>query len=79
MRAIGVLLESRGAQVSVNVERPLELPLAEVVAAVARRAPVAEAELVGLAPRAALEGFPDDVPMPGFDPERHLIENALGV
>ena len=79
VRAIGVLLESRGAQVSVNVERPLELPLAEVVAAVARRAPVAEAELVGLAPRAALEGFPDDVPMPGFDPERHLIENALGV
>ena len=27
---------------------------------------------------AALEGFPDDLPMPGFDPARHLIENALG-
>ncbi len=78
VRAMGVLLEGRGAQVSLNVERPLELPLAEVVAAVARRAPVAEAELVGLAPRAAMEGFPEDVPMPGFDPERHLIENALG-
>ena len=63
---------------SLNVERPLELPLAEVVAAVRRQAPVAEAELVGLAPRAAMEGFPEDVPMPGFDPERHLIENALG-
>ncbi len=78
VRAMGVLLEGRGAQVSFNVERPLELPLAEVVAAVARRVPVAEAELVGLAPRAAMEGFPEDVPMPGFDPQRHLIENALG-
>ena len=78
VRAMGVLLEGRGAQVSLNVERPLELSLAEVVAAVARRAPVAEAELVGLAPRAAMEGFPEDVPMPGFDPARHLIENALG-
>ena len=29
------------------------------------------------APAAALEGFPDDVPLRGFDPERHLIENAL--
>jgi hypothetical protein len=38
---------------------------------------VAEAELVGLAPKAAFDGFPDDVPIRGFDPERHLIENAL--
>ena len=22
--------------------------------------------------------FPPDVPIPGFDPARHLIENALG-
>ena len=50
-----------------NVERPLEVPLAEVVEAVARAgAPVAGAELVGLAPRAALEGFPRDLPMPGL-------------
>jgi hypothetical protein len=41
------------------------------------QASVTGAELVGLAPRAALEGFPDDVPLRGFDPERHLIENAL--
>ena len=61
-----------------NVERPLELPLAEVVEAVRRHAEVASAELVGLAPRAAFDGFPADVPLPGFDPERHLIENALG-
>jgi len=34
-------------------------------------------ELVGLAPAAALEGFPEDVPLRGFSPERHVIENAL--
>ena len=38
---------------------------------------VAEAELVGLAPRAALEGFPADVALRGFSPERHLVEEAL--
>jgi hypothetical protein len=60
-----------------NIERPLELPLAAVVEALARRAPLASAELVGLAPRAALEGFPADLPMLAFDPERHVIEKAL--
>ena len=59
-----------------NVERPSELPLARVVEAVRRHAEVARAELVGLAPRAALEGFPEEVPLPGFDPARHVIENA---
>jgi glutamate formiminotransferase len=38
---------------------------------------VAEAELVGLAPAAAFDGFPADVPLRGFDSRRHLIENAL--
>jgi hypothetical protein len=61
-----------------NIERPLEVPLSMVVEAVGRHAPISRAELVGLAPRAALEGFPEDVPMPGFDPARHVIENALG-
>ena len=78
VRAIGVALDGGVAQVSMNVERPLELALAEVVEAVGRHAPVASAELVGLAPRAALEGFPEELPMPGFDPARHVIENALG-
>jgi hypothetical protein len=40
---------------------------------------VVSAELVGLAPRAAFAGFPDDVPVAGFEPERHLIENLLGL
>jgi glutamate formiminotransferase len=66
-------------QVSMNVERPLELPLSAVVEAVRRHAEVSRAELVGLAPRAALEGFPDDVPLVGFDGEVHIIENALGL
>ncbi len=78
VRAIGVALSGGVGQVSVNVERPLDVPLAAVVAAVARHAAVQSAELVGLAPRAAIEGFPEDLPMPGFDPGRQLIENALG-
>jgi glutamate formiminotransferase/glutamate formiminotransferase/formiminotetrahydrofolate cyclodeaminase len=78
LRAIGVALAGGIAQVSMNVERPLQVPLATVVEAVARHAPVRSAELVGLVPRAALEGFPAEVPMPGFDPTRHVIENALG-
>jgi glutamate formiminotransferase len=78
LRTIGVQLGGAIAQVSMNVERPLEIPLAEVVKAVRRHTEVVSAELVGLAPRAALVGFPDDVPLVGFDPARHLIENALG-
>jgi glutamate formiminotransferase/glutamate formiminotransferase/formiminotetrahydrofolate cyclodeaminase len=70
--------ESIVAQVSMNVERPLELPLKAVVEAVRRHAEVACGELVGLAPQAALEGFPKDVPLVGFDPSVHVIENALG-
>jgi glutamate formiminotransferase/glutamate formiminotransferase/formiminotetrahydrofolate cyclodeaminase len=78
LRAIGVALGGGVAQVSMNVERPLEVPLASIVEAVRGHARIASAELVGLAPARALEGFPDDLPMPGFDPARHLIENALG-
>jgi glutamate formiminotransferase / 5-formyltetrahydrofolate cyclo-ligase len=77
VRAIGVALSGGLAQVSMNVERPFELALAEVVQAVARHAPIESAELVGLAPRAALDGFPDDLPIAGFDRERHVIESAL--
>lgn len=66
------------AQVSVNVERPLEVPLRVVVEAVRKHADLACAELVGLAPRAALEGFPKDVVLANFDPGVQTIENALG-
>jgi glutamate formiminotransferase / 5-formyltetrahydrofolate cyclo-ligase len=78
LRAIGVELGGAVAQVSMNVERPGEVPLARVVQAVRRHAALASAELVGLAPRAALEGFPEDLQLVGFDPACHVIENALG-
>jgi glutamate formiminotransferase/glutamate formiminotransferase/formiminotetrahydrofolate cyclodeaminase len=84
VRAIGVALRMRGdghdptVQVSTNVEDPATIPLATVVDAVARHAPVASAELVGLTPQAAMLGFPAELPMPGFDPAEHVIENALG-
>jgi glutamate formiminotransferase len=82
LRAIGLELRLGRtppvAQVSLNVERPLEVPLRTVVEAVRKHAEVASAELVGLAPQAALEGFPTDVAMPAFDPERQVIEKALG-
>jgi glutamate formiminotransferase / 5-formyltetrahydrofolate cyclo-ligase len=79
LRAIGLELAGREgrAQVSFNVEDPDRVPLAEVVHAVRRHARVHCAELVGLAPRAALAGFPPDVALPGFDPARHLLENRL--
>jgi glutamate formiminotransferase len=73
-RAIGVWLAGRGAaQVSTNLDDPALTSPAAVLDAVARHADVAEAELVGLAPAAALEGFPPDVPLRG----RHTIEQAL--
>lgn len=75
VRAIGLELAHRGgvAQVSTNVEDHRAVPLAALLEAVARHAPVARAELVGLAPQAALDGWPQDVPMLG----RATIEDAL--
>jgi glutamate formiminotransferase/glutamate formiminotransferase/formiminotetrahydrofolate cyclodeaminase len=78
LRAIGVTLAGQRPQVSINVERPFDVPLALVVEAVGRYAGIDSAELVGLAPRAAFDGFPQDIPMPGFDAARHVIENAIG-
>jgi glutamate formiminotransferase len=65
LRAIGLSLSARDAvaQVSCNVEDHEALPLAQLLAAVERHAAVAEAELVGLAPEAAFEGWPDRVPI----------------
>jgi glutamate formiminotransferase len=75
LRALGVELPARArvAQVTTNVEDHLAVPLAEVVAAVARHAAGAGSELVGLAPAAAFDGFPDDVPVRN----RRTVEDAL--
>ena len=74
VRAIGLRLPRGGiVQVSTNVEDHAATSPAQVVEAVRRHAPVAGAELVALAPRAALEGFPPDVPLRN----RALIEDRL--
>lgn len=78
LRAIGLQLDSRGlAQVSCNVHDPFTTPLGEVVEFVRARASIAHAELVGLAPQAALAGFPEDVEMLGFDADQSVIERRI--
>jgi glutamate formiminotransferase len=82
VRAIGLVLADGRTQVSINVHDPAAVPLARVLSEVRRlaarhgSAPRA-AELVGLIPEAALEAYPDDVPLVGFEPERHVIERRL--
>jgi len=76
VRAIGLQLAAREgiAQVSTNVEDHLAVPLAAIVAAVARHAPIAGCELVGLAPAAAFDGFPGGVDVRN----RRTVEDVLG-
>lgn len=77
VRALGLELshpEGLGlVQVSTNVENHRTVPLARLVAAVAEHAPVAGTELVGLAPEAAFDGFPEYIPVRG----RRTVEDAL--
>ena len=75
IRALGLWLPTTGvAQVSCNVEDHEAVPLARLLDEVRGRARVREAELVGLAPAAALAGWPDDVPIRN----RRTLEEALG-
>jgi glutamate formiminotransferase / 5-formyltetrahydrofolate cyclo-ligase len=82
VRAIGLPLESGRCQVSTNVHDPISVPLGEVVGRIRElaahhgAAPVA-AEIVGLVPEAALDGFPPELPILGFDPARHVIERRV--
>jgi glutamate formiminotransferase / 5-formyltetrahydrofolate cyclo-ligase len=82
VRAIGLALEGGRSQVSTNVHDPIAVPLRMVVTRVTELAaeqgarPV-EAEIVGLVPAAALQGFPQELPIRDFDPERHVIERRL--
>ena len=84
VRALGLPREQGGAQVSINVHdrrggaagaggraRSREL-------AARHGARPVEAELVGLAPEAAIEGYPGDPPIRGFDPDAHVIERVIG-
>jgi glutamate formiminotransferase len=82
VRAIGLVLGSGRGQVSTNVHDPLATPLAVVLERIRElAAPLGarplEAELVGLLPQAALAGYPQDVPIRGFDPALHTIEARL--
>lgn len=82
LRAIGIELSTGREQVSMNVGDPVSLPLAEIVRLVAETAEdlggrAVEAELIGLLPAAAMVDYPDEVPIRGFDPDHHLIENRM--
>jgi glutamate formiminotransferase / 5-formyltetrahydrofolate cyclo-ligase len=75
VKAIGLTLPHRDdvAQVSTNVEDYRQTNLATLVAAVARHANPVRAEVVGIPPRAAFDGFPDDLPVAN----RRYLEDAL--
>ena len=82
MRAIGLFL--RRPRAGAGLDQRARLPGGAAARTWSRRcaarADVAEAELVGLAPAAALEGFPDDVPLrglrPGAAPDRARVALA---
>jgi glutamate formiminotransferase / 5-formyltetrahydrofolate cyclo-ligase len=83
VRALGLPREGERCQVSMNIHDPRAVPLAKVVSEISRLAEMhgvrlIEAELVGLIPEAALEGYPDEPPIRDFDPMRDVIENVLG-
>ena len=82
MRAIALPWTEGRTQISLNIGDPVAVPLREVIAhtrriARAHGARVVAAELVGLTPHAALEAYPDDLPIEGFDPDRKVIERLL--
>jgi glutamate formiminotransferase / 5-formyltetrahydrofolate cyclo-ligase len=82
VRAIAIALPNDVTQISTNVHDPVAIPLAEVVAgarelAAPHAGAIRAAEIVGLVPRAAMQDFPPDVPLSGFDESRHLIEERL--
>ena len=84
MRAIGIDLGRGRTQVSTNVHDPIAVPLAKVIErvgalAAARGARLTSTEVVGLVPEAALDGLPQDPPLAGFDPARHVIERRVHV
>ncbi len=83
VRALGMPREGERTQVSLNIHDPQAVPLAKIITEITRLAaahgvrPI-EAELVGLVPAAAVEGYPEACPIRDFDPRRDVIENVLG-
>lgn len=82
VRAMAIELGPGRMQISTNIHDPGVITLGTVVEVVRRHArehdarPVA-AELVGLIPAAALDHYPEDVPIIGPDPHRRTIEAHL--
>lgn len=82
VRALGLPWEGGRSQVSINIHDARAVPLTVVVERVRELAaehgarPV-EAELVGLLSEAAIEGYPGDPPIRGFDPAQHVIERLV--
>jgi glutamate formiminotransferase len=84
VRAIGIDLGQGRTQVSTNVHDPIAVPLAKVIEragelASARGARLTSAEIIGLVPEAALDGFPQHLRLVGFDPARHVVERRVRV
>lgn len=74
VRALGLWLPERSlAQVSTNIEDAAKTSPNDVVQAVARHAPIAAVELVGLAPEGALATLPAELQVKN----RRTIEDAL--
>lgn len=82
VRAIGLRLSSGLDQVSTNVHDPFAVPLVRVIERIralasALGARPIEAEIVGLVPEAAMDEYPEDVPIRRFDPSHVVIERRL--
>lgn len=83
VRAIAIALGEGRVQISTNVHDPAGVPLARVIAEIEALAEplsgvrVVEAELIGLVPEAALEGYPSAVPIRDFDRPARTIEPRL--
>lgn len=86
VRAIALDLGSGVIQISTNVHDPISVPLRAVVASTADLArplggSLARAEVVGLLPRGALEGFPAELSLHTgageWDPAQGLIEERI--
>ncbi len=81
VRAMGLAFEGV-TQVSTNIHDPLRISLGDVVAEVRRLAEplgarATSAEIVGLVPKAALRGFPEDVELIDPDRDGHLLERQI--
>lgn len=84
VRAIGIDVGRGHMQVSTNIHDPGAVPLAAVVERVQELtaphgARAVAGEVVGLIPERALAGWQDEVPLVGFDPSKHVIENRVRV